>query len=57
LSQVGSWLCHTSVCPRTTWPLASALAMSASAAAQSYTPGAGFRASHFMTFSAVTLEY
>lgn len=56
VSQVGSWLFHTSTCPRTFWWLASANVMNCSAGPQSYWPRTGSRASHFMTFSAVTEE-
>src|SRR5215469_1341239 len=38
VSQVGSWLCHMSVCPRTSWWLASAKATTWSAPDQSNWP-------------------
>src|SRR3954469_15951563 len=55
VSHVGSWLCQTSVCPRTAWWLARAKRTSASPWLKSVTPCWGSTDSHFMTFSGVTM--
>src|SRR3954452_10419652 len=54
-SHFGSWLCQTSVWPRTSWPFRRAEATSSSAGAQLYLPRVGSTTSHFMTFSGVTV--
>jgi hypothetical protein len=55
VSHAGSWLCHTSVWPRTIWPWARAWATSRSAAEKSRTPRCASTLSHFIAFSGVTL--
>ena len=54
VSQFGSWLCQTSVWPRTRWWFARANATSWSACEKSSTPCVGSTTCHFMTFSGVT---
>src|SRR5690349_21789191 len=56
VSHFGSWLCQTSTWPRTSWWFCWANLMKASAGPQLYVPRVGSRVSHFMTFSAVTVE-
>ena len=55
VSHAGSWLCQTSVWPRTIWRCARAWATSRSAAEKSRTPRSGSTLSHFIAFSGVTL--
>ena len=55
VSQPGSWLCQTSVWPRTAMPFVSAKAMSASASVKLYVVAEGRSASILKAFSATTM--
>lgn len=52
-TQLGVWLCQTSVCPCTCWPFCVAKSTIASAPDQLNWFWLGSVASHFMAFSAV----
>ena len=56
VSQVGSWLCQTRVCPRISWSLALANATSWSAPDQSNAPWVGATTCHFISLPGVTRE-
>src|SRR5579862_5766743 len=56
VSQVGSWLCQHSVCPRTSWLLAFAKAIRLSAPLQSNVPCVGSTTCHFISLPGVTTE-
>ena len=56
VSQAGSWLCQTSVWPRTFCLCARANATSVSAWVKSKRPCSGSTTSHFITFSGVTVS-
>ena len=56
VSQSGSWLCHSSVCPRTSWPCCSANWTRRSAPDQSYVPWVGSTTCHFISLPGVTTE-
>ena len=56
VSQSGNWLCHSSVCPRTSCPCCSAKLTRVSASDQSNWPWTGSTTPHFIALPGVTAE-